>query len=81
MLPKLSLDKKILTNIERSKKLEWIVTNGLGGYASSTVIGMNTRKYHGLFIGGDVENRKVLLSKLEEEVFEGNKTVQLSTNS
>ncbi len=80
MLPKLSLDKKILANIEKSKKLEWIVTNGLGGYSSSTVIGMNTRKYHGLFIGGDVENRKVLLSKLEEEVFDGSKTTQLSTN-
>ena len=27
---------------------EWIITNGIGGYAASTVAGINTRKYHGL---------------------------------
>jgi len=26
---------------------EWLVTNGLGGYASGTVAGPNTRRYHG----------------------------------
>ena len=30
---------------------EWLLTNGRGGYASSTVIGCNTRRYHGLLIG------------------------------
>ncbi len=29
---------------------EWLVTNGVGGYASSTVIGGNTRSYHGLLV-------------------------------
>ena len=29
---------------------EWLVTNGLGGYASGTVAMCNTRKYHGLFV-------------------------------
>src|SRR5688500_4570324 len=29
---------------------EWLVTNGLGGYASGTVSGVSTRRYHGLLI-------------------------------
>ena len=29
---------------------EWLVANGLGGYASSTVVSMNTRRYHGLLV-------------------------------
>src|SRR5512141_1402756 len=29
---------------------EWLVTNGLGGYASGTVAGVNTRRYHGLLV-------------------------------
>ena len=29
---------------------EWIVVNGIGGYASSTLCGLNTRKYHGLLV-------------------------------
>src|SRR3954453_17205503 len=31
-------------------RLEWLVTNGLGGYASSTVAGVVTRRYHGLLV-------------------------------
>ena len=38
-------------NLEKGLQKEWIITNGLGGFASSTIIGANTRKYHGL-IGG-----------------------------
>jgi glycogen debranching enzyme len=29
---------------------EWLTTNGLGGYASSTILGANTRSYHGLLV-------------------------------
>ncbi len=29
---------------------EWLLTNGLGGFASSTVVGMNARRYHGLLV-------------------------------
>ena len=36
--------------LEEGLKKEWIITNGIGGYASSTVIGCNTRKYHGLLV-------------------------------
>ena len=37
-------------NLEEGTKRDWIITNGLGGFASSTIIGANTRKYHGLLV-------------------------------
>ena len=37
-------------NLEKDLEEEWIITNGIGGYASSTNIGTNTRKYHGLLV-------------------------------
>ena len=49
---------------------EWLVTNHLGGYASSTVPGLNTRKYHGLLVAAMSPplRRVVLLSRVEEVV-------------
>ena len=80
MLPSLKIEKDVLKDIDRAKKLEWLLTNGLGGYASSTILGMNTRKYHGLLIAGEVSRRQVLLSKIEDEVDLGGKTYPISTN-
>ena len=37
-------------NLENGLDKEWIITNGIGGYASSTIIGANTRRYHGLLV-------------------------------
>jgi predicted glycogen debranching enzyme len=46
---------------------EWLMTNGLGGYASSTLAGVNARRYHGLFIPSLPEKgRTVMLSRLIE---------------
>ena len=53
-----------------SSELEWLETNGTGGFAMGTVSGANTRRYHGLLVASlrpPVE-RQVLLSRLEEEV-------------
>jgi predicted glycogen debranching enzyme len=49
---------------------EWLVTNGLGGYASGTVAGAATRRYHGLLIAalGGPLGRVVMLSHLFEQV-------------
>jgi predicted glycogen debranching enzyme len=49
---------------------EWLVTNGVGGYASSTLVGLNTRKYHGLLVAAMTPpvQRMVLLSRVEETV-------------
>ncbi|MCX8197254.1 MAG: amylo-alpha-1,6-glucosidase [Candidatus Micrarchaeota archaeon] len=68
----------------QAKYLEWLIASGNGAYASSTVIGMNSRKYHGILVaplGGSSSNRHVMLSKLEEEAVLGEKTFPLSTNS
>jgi predicted glycogen debranching enzyme len=75
-------DRTTIGNYQDALSKEWLVTNGLGGYSSSTIIGMNTRKYHGLFITptNPPWERKLLLSKFEEEIFIDRKKFQLSTN-
>ena len=56
---------------------EWLVTNGLGGYASGTVAGMATRRYHGGLIAALPAplGRQMTLSHLSERVRLGDKTV------
>src|SRR3954452_18711237 len=63
-------------------RTEWLETNGLGGFASSTVTGMNTRRYHGLLVAATKPpvGRMVLLSKLEETLVIGDRRVELGTN-
>jgi predicted glycogen debranching enzyme len=49
---------------------EWLVTNGLGGYASGSISGISTRRYHGLLIAalGDPHGRTVMLNHVAEEL-------------
>jgi hypothetical protein len=42
--------KEICGDLEAALRREWLETNGLGGFASSTIIGLNTRRYHGLLV-------------------------------
>lgn len=81
-LPKITLDSVALSDFEKAIKTEWLITNGLGGYASSTTLGINTRKYHGLLIAAfnPPVNRHVLLTKLDEEVLVGNQTYRFGAN-
>lgn len=60
-------------NIDTSLTREWLETNGLGGYSSSSITGCNTRKYHGLLVvnAPEPKGRQVLLSALEESVLCG----------
>ena len=69
-------------NYQAATSREWLLANGLGGYSSSTMLGVNTRKYHGLLVAPvrPPWHQKLLLSKVEEEVFVGGKKFQLSTN-
>ena len=81
-LPKIFVGPRTLADFDRSIQKEWIITNGLGGYASSTVLGINTRKYHGLLVAAfnPPVDRRVLLAKLDEEVQIGDKTCSTGSN-
>jgi predicted glycogen debranching enzyme len=80
--PDIGLNREMLSSFDSSIQKEWIVTNGLGGYASSTVLGINTRKYHGLLVAAfhPPRDRRVCLEKLEEEVSVGSGAYQLGAN-
>ena len=69
-------------SIENGIKKEWIITNGIGGYASSTIIGCNTRKYHGLLVAPltPPARRFLILSKIDESIEIENKNYNLYTN-
>ena len=44
----IAFGREVTGDLEASLRREWLVLNGLGGYASSTVAGVNTRRCHGL---------------------------------
>ena len=61
------------------RQKEWLLTNGIGGFAASTISGINTRRYHGLLIASlkPPVDRRLLLAKLEEEVIVDGKRYKL----
>ncbi|RMH65338.1 MAG: hypothetical protein D6677_02845, partial [Calditrichaeota bacterium] len=78
----INLDRDILNDVEKAVTYEWLEKNTLGHYAASTVIGMNTRREHGLFVVPDNDHKKhiVLLAKLEESIFADTQVHEISTN-
>jgi predicted glycogen debranching enzyme len=80
--PKIHLGLNVLSDFNKAIQMEWIITNGLGGYASSTALGINTRKYHGLLVAAfnPPTDRNVLLTKLDEEVKIEDKTYSIGSN-
>ena len=81
-LPAISLTREALANFSEAIGKEWLVTNGLGGYAASSVLGVNTRKYHGLLVAAlhPPGDRTVCLAKLDEDVLVGNNIYRLGAN-
>ena len=69
-------------NLELAAEREWLETNGLGGFASSTIVGLNTRRYHALLCAAlePPLARVVLLSKLEEVLVVDGNRYELSVN-
>lgn len=69
-------------DFEAGVEREWVIANGLGGFASGTIIGVNSRLYHGLLISAQNPpvNRLLLLSKVDEEIEVSDETYQLGTN-
>ncbi len=78
----LRIHRVACVNTETATRKEWLDTNGLGGYASSTIINCHTRKYHGLLVAAlkKPRGRYVLLSKVETSVTDGEREFFLSTN-
>ena len=68
-------------SIEDLLTKEWLLTNGRGSYASSTIVGCNTRRYHGLLVGSlnPPANRIMALANCLEMVILGGKVFNLST--
>ena len=68
-------DRPACQNLRKSLRREWLETNGLGDYASSTLVCCHTRKYHGLFVTelARPAGRHVLLSTLEESLLMADK--------
>lgn len=65
-----------------SAALEWLETNGIGGFSSGTVSGINSRRYHGLLVAASKPPvaRVVLVSKFEETLVVAGRRFDLSAN-
>ncbi|HQR45648.1 MAG TPA: amylo-alpha-1,6-glucosidase, partial [Thermoanaerobaculia bacterium] len=80
--PLLRAGPEVCGDLAQAAAREWLETDGLGGYAASTVAGLNTRRYHGLLVAATKPpvGRAVLLSKLEETLVVAGERFELSVN-
>src|SRR5690242_12976846 len=78
----ITLGRNICLDLGEALTHEWLVTNGLGGYAAGTLPGVNTRRYHGLLIASVTPptERLQLLANCDEEVEMDNTTYFLGSN-
>src|SRR6266581_2160901 len=78
----IEIDQESCRNLETAQSREWLETNGIGGFSSSTISGLNTRRYHGLLTAATKPpvGRMVLLSKLEETLVLDGQRYELSAN-
>ncbi len=78
----ITFDSRVCGNLDEALSREWLETNGLGGFASSTITGANTRRYHAMLIAATKPpvGRVVLLSKLEETLLVDDRRIDLATN-
>jgi len=78
----IELPREVCTLYPRASRLEWLLTNGTGGFAMGTVAGSNTRRYHGLLVASlhPPVARVVTLARLEETALTPRGAVPLSVN-
>jgi predicted glycogen debranching enzyme len=78
----IEFDRSVCGNLGDASAREWLETNGIGGFASSTITSLNTRRYHALLTAATKPpvGRVVLLSKFEEILVLGDQRFDLSTN-
>jgi predicted glycogen debranching enzyme len=78
----IEFDQESCRDLNVALTREWLETNGIGGFSSSTIAGLNTRRYHGLLTAATKPpvGRFVLLSKLEEVLLIDGRRCELSSN-
>src|SRR4029453_3413907 len=78
----ISFDRSICSNYDAATSREWLETNGIGGFASGTISGSNTRRYHGLLTAATRPplGRITTVSKFLETLIVGEERFVLSTN-
>ena len=76
------LDRTVTQNFAEAIGREWLETNGIGGWASSTISNVHTRRYHGLLVAATRPpvGRVVLLSKLDETLVREDTRIELGAN-
>ena len=81
-VPLVSFGREVCSDLDSALRREWLVTNGLGGFASGTLAGCNTRRYHALLMGAMTPpaDRFVLVGGLWEEVEYDRRRWPLSTH-
>ena len=78
----IQFDQQACGDLEAALTREWLETNGIGGFASSTIICLNTRRYHGVLVAATTVpcGRTVLVSKVEETVVVDGRRYELGAN-
>jgi len=71
------------SSFERGLEREWLLTNGIGGFASGTVTGANSRRYHGLLVAAmkPPVRRHLILSQLHETIIAGEEEYKIHSFS
>ena len=78
----LRLGADVVRDVPLAARREWLLADGLGGWAASTVLGLNTRGAHGLLVSAPsaAQPRLVLLSRVEEALSADGVRYELGTN-
>lgn len=78
----LQFGETVCQDLEQSSRLEWLETNGLGGFATGTISGIHTRRYHGLLTSAlqPPVARMLLVAKFEDTLVVCGTRVELSAN-
>ena len=79
---RLEFDQSVTGDPREAGSREWLETNGLGGWAGSTICGAHTRRYHGLLVAATrpPAGRMALLSKLEETIVRDGRDYEMGCN-
>src|SRR6476469_1005661 len=80
---RIAFGRGVCGSLDEAASREWLVTDGLGGYASGTVAGLATRRYHGLLVAATAPagaSRMVGLAGLDTVVVVGDRRFRLSTH-